>query len=130
MAAETVKLTIDGKEVEAPRGMNIIEAAKSAGIEVPHYCYHPKLTITGNCRMCLVDTGMPKLDEDKKPELEPDGKPVIMFAPKLAIGCNTPVAEGMVVHTRSEKVDQGARRRDGISPHQPSARLPDLRSSG
>ena len=59
---------------------------------------------SGNCRMCLVDVGMPKLGPDKKPELGPDGKPVIVFAPKLAIGCNTPVAEGMVVHTRSPKV--------------------------
>ena len=103
---DTVKLTIDGKEVAAPKGMNLIEAAKLVGIEVPHYCYHPKLTIAGNCRMCLVDTGMPKLDKDKKPELGPDGKPVIMFAPKLAIGCNTAVAEGMVVHTRTPKVQK------------------------
>ena len=65
--AETVKLTVDGKEVVAPKGMNLIEAAKLAGIEVPHYCYHPKLAISGNCRMCLVDTGMPKLGADKKP---------------------------------------------------------------
>ena len=104
MAAETVKLTIDDKPVEAPRGTNIIEAAKRVGIEVPHYCYHPKLQVVGNCRMCLVDTGMPKLGPDKKPVLDSDGKPVIVFAPKLAIGCNTPVAEGMVVHTRSPKV--------------------------
>src|ERR1041384_4617519 len=102
--ADNVKLTIDGKEVVAPRGMNLIEAAKLAGIEVPHYCYHPKLQVVGNCRMCLVDAGMPKLGPDKKPEIGPDGKPVIMFAPKLAIGCNTTVAEGMVVHTRSPKV--------------------------
>ena len=102
--AETVKLTIDGKAVEAPRGTNIIEAAKSVGIEVPHYCYHPKLQVVGNCRMCLVDVGMPKIGPDKKPVLDPDGKPVIVFGPKLSIGCNTSVAEGMVVHTRSPKV--------------------------
>jgi NADH-quinone oxidoreductase subunit G len=109
--AETVKLTIDGKEVVAPKGMNLIEAAKLAGIEVPHYCYHPKLVISGNCRMCLVDTGMPKLGADKKPEVGPDGKPVIMFAPKLSIGCNTPVAEGMVVLTKSPKV---VKAREGV----------------
>src|ERR1041384_6997045 len=102
--ADTVKLMIDGKVVEAPRGTNLIEAAKSAGIEVPHYCYHPKLQAVGKCRMCLVDSGMPKLGPDKKPEIGPDGKPVIMFAPKLAIGCNTTVAGGMVVHTRSDRV--------------------------
>ncbi len=102
--ADTVNLTIDGKPAVAPKGMNLIEAAKSAGIEVPHYCYHPKLPVVGNCRMCLVDVGMPKMGPDKKPELGPDGKPVIMFAPKLSIGCNTTVAEGMVVLTRSPKV--------------------------
>ena len=111
MADNTVKLTIDGKEVVAPKGMNLIEAAKLAGIEVPHYCYHPKLAISGNCRMCLVDTGMPKLGADKKPEVGPDGKPVIMFAPKLSIGCNTPVAEGMVVLTKSPKV---VKAREGV----------------
>jgi NADH-quinone oxidoreductase subunit G len=104
MPDNTVKLTIDGKEVQAPRGTNLIEAAKSAGIEVPHYCYHPKLAVVGNCRMCLVDAGMPKLGPDKKPEIGPDGRAVIVFQPKLAIGCNTPVAEGMVVRTRSPKV--------------------------
>lgn len=109
--ANTVKLTIDGKQVEAPKGMNLIEAAKLIGIEVPHYCYHPKLTISGNCRMCLVETGMPKLDKDRKVEIGPDGKPVIAFAPKPAIGCNTAVAEGMVVNTRSPKV---VKAREGV----------------
>ncbi len=106
-----IKLTIDGKEVLAPHGTNVIAAAKIAGIEVPHYCYHPKLKVAGNCRMCLVDTGMPKLGADKKPELGPDGRPVIMFAPKLAIGCNTPVADGMVVITASDKVKKA---REGV----------------
>jgi NADH-quinone oxidoreductase subunit G len=104
MPDNTVKLTIDSVTVEAPRGTNIIEAAKSVGIEVPHYCYHPRLRVVGSCRMCLVDVGMPKLGPDKKPEIGPDGRPVIMFAPKLSIGCSTTVAEGMVVHTRSPKV--------------------------
>ncbi|HTS16269.1 MAG TPA: molybdopterin-dependent oxidoreductase [Verrucomicrobiae bacterium] len=98
------KLTIDGREVAAPKGTNLIEAAKLAGIEVPHYCYHPKLAVVGNCRMCMVDVGMPKMGPDKKPEIGPDGKPVILFGPKLSIGCNTSVSEGMVVHTRSPKV--------------------------
>ena len=104
MTENTIKLTIDGKPVAAPKGMNLIEAAKLVGVEVPHYCYHPKLTIAGNCRMCMVDVGMPKMGADKKPEMGPDGKPIILFAPKLSIGCNTSVAEGMVVHTRSAKV--------------------------
>src|ERR1043166_10155590 len=101
--ADTVKLMIDGKVVEAPRGTNLIEAAKSAGIEVPHYCYHPKLQVVGNCRMCLVESGMPKLGPDKKPEIGPDGKPIIMFAPKLAIGCHTTAADGKGGDPRAPK---------------------------
>jgi NADH-quinone oxidoreductase subunit G len=104
MADNIVKFTIDGKEVIAPKGMNLIEAAKLAGIEIPHYCYHPKLSIVGSCRMCLVDVGLPKIGADKKPVVGSDGKTVIVFGPKLAIGCNTTVAEGMVVLTRSPKV--------------------------
>jgi NADH-quinone oxidoreductase subunit G len=76
------KLTIDGKEVEIPDGLNLIQAAEHAGIEIPHYCYHPGLTVVGNCRMCLVE---------------------IEKAPKLQIACNTRAAEGMVVHTRSQR---------------------------
>jgi len=76
------KLTIDGKEVDAGANLNLVQAAELVGIEIPHYCYHPGLTIVGNCRMCLVE---------------------IEKAPKLQIACNTRVAEGMVVHTKSEK---------------------------
>ncbi|HUI07226.1 MAG TPA: molybdopterin-dependent oxidoreductase [Verrucomicrobiae bacterium] len=111
MPEPLIKLTIDGQPVEARRGTNIIEAAKCVGIEVPHYCYHPKLPVVGNCRMCLVDVGMPKVGVDKRPVLDPDGKPVIVFGPKLSIGCNTAVAEGMVVQTRSPKV---VKAREGV----------------
>ncbi|MGA6974412.1 MAG: 2Fe-2S iron-sulfur cluster-binding protein, partial [Candidatus Binatus sp.] len=76
------KLTIDGKEIEADASMNLINAAELAGIEIPHYCYHEALSIPGNCRMCLVE---------------------VEKAPKLQIACNTRVAEGMVVHTTSDK---------------------------
>ncbi len=76
------KLTIDGKEIEVADGLNLIQAAEKAGIEIPHYCYHPGLSIPGNCRMCLVD---------------------VEKAPKLQIACNTRAAEGMVVQTKSAK---------------------------
>ena len=104
-------LVIDGKPVTAPKGMNLIQAAQRAGIEIPHYCYHPKLAIAGNCRMCLVEVGMPKLGADKKPEIGPDGQPVIMFAPKLTIACNTTATEGLNVRTRSPKV---VKAREGV----------------
>ncbi len=81
-------LTIDGKEVTARDDATIIQAAHEVGIAIPHYCYHPKLSIAGNCRMCLV-------------ELE--GRP------KLEISCNTPVADDMVVYTNSPQVVEGRR---------------------
>ncbi|MGQ4808922.1 Periplasmic nitrate reductase [Candidatus Entotheonellaceae bacterium PAL068K] len=82
------KLTIDGKEIVARDDASIIEAAHEAGLSIPHYCYHPKLSIAGNCRMCLV-------------ELE--GRP------KLEISCNTRVADDMVVHSNSPRVIEGRR---------------------
>ena len=77
-----VKLTIDGQEIEVPKGTNLVDAAQMLDVEVPHYCYHPGLSVPANCRICQVE---------------------IEGQPKLAFGCRTPVAEGMVVHTASEK---------------------------
>jgi NADH-quinone oxidoreductase subunit G len=104
MPEGTVTLTIDGKAVEVPRGTNVIEAAKQAGVEVPHYCYHPKLPIAGNCRMCLVSLGMPKMTPERKPEIGADGTPVIAFMPAPQIACNTMAAEGMVVQTSTPAI--------------------------
>jgi NADH-quinone oxidoreductase subunit G len=82
--AETkmVNLTIEGRSVSVPEGTTILEAAKTAGILIPHYCYHPGLPIAGVCRMCLVE---------------------VEKAPKLAPSCASTVAEGQVVHVHSEK---------------------------
>jgi NADH-quinone oxidoreductase subunit G len=77
------KLTIDGKPVEVPAGTNLIEAARRLGIEVPHYCYHPGLSIAGQCRLCMVD---------------------IEKTPRPQIACNTVAADGMVVYTQTERV--------------------------
>jgi NADH-quinone oxidoreductase subunit G len=82
------KLTINGKEVEVPEGTNLIEAAKAAGADVPHYCYHPALSIAGQCRLCMVD-----IDKVPRPQ----------------IACNTQAAEGMVVHTETERVKETRR---------------------
>ena len=79
---EKVTLTIDGQTVTVPSDMNLIQAAATAGIEIPHFCYHPSLSVAGNCRMCLVE---------------------IEKVPKNQIACSTRVAPGMVVKTRSEK---------------------------
>jgi NADH-quinone oxidoreductase subunit G len=76
------KINIDGKELEFKQGQTIIEAAKDNGIDIPHFCWHPKLSVSGNCRMCLVE---------------------VEKMPKLVIACSTTAAEGMVVHTESDK---------------------------
>jgi NADH-quinone oxidoreductase subunit G len=76
-------LEIDGQKVTVEDGLNVIQAAERLGLEVPHYCYHPGLSISGNCRMCLVE---------------------IEKIPRLQIACNTRVAEGMVVHTTNPRV--------------------------
>jgi NADH-quinone oxidoreductase subunit G len=77
------KLTIDGKEIEVAAGTTIIQACDKLGISVPRYCYHPALPVSGNCRICMVE---------------------VEKAPKLQIACYTPVTEGMVVKTNSQKV--------------------------
>ncbi|MBA2687385.1 MAG: (2Fe-2S)-binding protein [Gemmatimonadaceae bacterium] len=77
-----VTLTIEGRSVTVPEGTSILEAAKVAGILIPHYCYHPGLPVAGVCRMCLVE---------------------VEKAPKLAPSCATSVADGQVVHVHSEK---------------------------
>src|SRR6478736_1365615 len=56
--ADLVTVNIDGKEIAVPKGTNVIEAAQLVGVEIPHYCYHPKLSIVGNCRMCLIEMGI------------------------------------------------------------------------
>lgn len=76
-------LEIDGQQVTVAEGINLIQAAEQIGIEIPHYCYHPGLTVAGNCRMCLIE---------------------IEKMPKLQIACNTRVAEGMAVRTQSDRV--------------------------
>ncbi len=81
--AELIKLTIDGKEIQADKGKLLIEVARENGIEVPAFCYHEDYTLQAACRMCLVE---------------------IEKTPKLQVGCTTPVAEGMVVRTDSDVV--------------------------
>jgi NADH-quinone oxidoreductase subunit G len=105
-ATDLVRLTIDDREVEVPRGWNVIRAAAKLGILIPHYCYHPRLTVAGNCRMCLIEMGTPKMRPDKTPELGPDGKPVIMMIPRPQIACSTTVSPGMVVKTNTPMVKQ------------------------
>lgn len=103
--AKEVTLTIDGKTVTVPAGMLVVDAAKRIDIDIPVFCYHPKMEPVGMCRMCLVDVGRPVIDRaTNQPILEADGRPKIQYGPKLETGCTTLVAEGMVVVTDSKKV--------------------------
>ncbi|WP_297493128.1 NADH-quinone oxidoreductase subunit NuoG [Acidocella sp.] len=83
------KVTVDGIEVEVPNGSSVLQAAEAAGKEIPRFCYHERLSVAGNCRMCLVEI-------EKMP-------------PKPVASCGQPVADGMVIHTDTEMVRRGRR---------------------
>ena len=83
-------LTIDGNEIEVPAGFTVLQACEAAGAEIPRFCYHPRLAIAGNCRMCLV-------------EMERSPKPIA--------SCAMPAGDGMVIFTNTEKVKQA---REGV----------------
>jgi NADH-quinone oxidoreductase subunit G len=87
---KTVTVTVDGRQLSAPEGMPLLQVLLDAGMDIPHYCYHPKLTIDGSCRLCQVR---------------------IEGIPKLQISCNTPVRDGMVVHVADPEVE---RTRQGV----------------
>ncbi len=83
------KVTIDDRTIEVERGTNLIDAAQQVGVQIPHYCYHPRLSVVGQCRMCLVQ---------------------IEGMPKLQAGCSTQVMkDGMVVHTDAPEVREAQR---------------------
>lgn len=102
---DTVSVNINGQDVQVAKGTNVIEVAKKAGFEIPHYCYHKKLSISGNCRMCLVEMGLPAVDrETRKPVLDEQGQPKINWMPRPAIGCGTEASEGLHIKTNSQLV--------------------------
>ena len=103
-----VTLTIDGVQVSVPGGTLVVDAAKKAGIDIPVFCYHPKMEPAGMCRMCLVEIGRPMIDRGTgQPVLDENGQPKMQFMPKLETACTNPVSEGMVVLTQSEKAKDG-----------------------
>ena len=81
-------LTIDEKTLEVPAGVTVLQACELAGVEIPRFCYHDRLKIAGNCRMCLVD---------------------LEKAPKPIASCAMPAAEGMVIHTNNDRVQKARR---------------------
>jgi NADH-quinone oxidoreductase subunit G len=123
-SVETLKIKVDGREVDVPKMMpdwqgklqptTMLQACAVAGIDVPHYCYHPKLPVVGNCRMCLVEFGTPAIGPDRKPVLNPDGSPKISRSvlpyepatPRGAIACATPISPGMEIYPGSPATKQ------------------------
>lgn len=99
-----VTINIDGKDYQVAAKQNLIDAAHSLGIEIPHYCYHPKLPMAGSCRMCLVEIGMPMRDRATgEPVMdEATGKQKIGWMPKPAIACGTNVSPGLHVKLNSQ----------------------------
>jgi NADH-quinone oxidoreductase subunit G len=100
-----ISIFIDGNEVKVPAGTNIIEAAKAAGVEIPHYCYHRNLSVAGNCRMCLIEMGMEMKDRATgQVVLDESGKPKIQWLPRAQIACATNAAPGQHFKTNSPLV--------------------------
>ena len=104
-ADKLISVFIDGIEVKVLPGTNMIEAARKAGVHIPHYCYHRHLSVAGNCRMCLVEMGTPAFDRvTKAPVLGPDGKQVIQWVPKPTIACATNATPGLHIRTTTKLV--------------------------
>ncbi len=101
--AKQVSLMINGQAASVPEGTLIVNAAKMMGITIPVFCYHPKMEPVGMCRQCLVEVGRPIVDRATGQAVLENGAPKIQFGAKLETSCTTPVSEGMVVLTASEK---------------------------
>jgi NADH-quinone oxidoreductase subunit G len=108
--ADLINLFVDDVAVSVPKGTLIADAAKRAGIDIPVFCYHPKLKPVGMCRMCLVQVGRVKIDRGTgQPVVDANGKPEIAYGPKLETSCTTPVEPGMHVITQNEAVKRAQR---------------------
>jgi NADH-quinone oxidoreductase subunit G len=114
---EHLKVKVDGVEIAVPKTMpdplsgkpaptTMIQACALVNVDVPHYCYHPKLGAVGNCRICLVEFGTPAMGPDRKPISNPDGTPKIVKSPRPAIACATPISPGMEIYTNTPAVKQ------------------------
>jgi NADH-quinone oxidoreductase subunit G len=105
---DLITVNVDGREIAVPKGTNMIEAARLANVDVPHYCYHPKLAVVGNCRMCLVEMGMPAVDPaTKAPVLDPaTGKQKINWMPRPTIACATNASPGLHIRTTTPLVKE------------------------
>ncbi len=102
-----VNVQIDGVWHQFPKGTRMIEACRQAKITVPYYCYHPKLTVPGNCRMCLVQMGMPpRPTPGQEPARDENGFEPIGWMPRPVIACANTVGENMGIRTTGELVEK------------------------
>ncbi len=109
LAAEKgmVNVQIDGIWRQVPKGTRMIEACRQFGVDVPHYCYHPKLSSPGNCRMCLVQMGMPpRPAPGQDPVYNEEGYQEIGWMPRPVIACANTVGENMGIRTHGELVEK------------------------
>jgi NADH-quinone oxidoreductase subunit G len=109
LAAEKgmVNVQIDGVWHQFPKGTRMIEACQQAKITVPHYCYHPKLSSPGNCRMCLVQMGMPpRPAPGQEPQRDENGYEIIGWMPRPVIACANTIGENMGIRTTGELVEK------------------------
>ncbi|NND70548.1 MAG: 2Fe-2S iron-sulfur cluster binding domain-containing protein [Rhodothermales bacterium] len=102
-------VTIDNKQYEFEGRPLLLQFCTDRGIEIPHFCYHPSMSVPANCRQCLVKAGTPAVDRaTRQPKLDEEGNPVIQYFPKLMTSCSMEITDGMVVHTHrsSELVER------------------------
>jgi len=124
-AIETTTVKVDGREIDVPKltadwqgnlvPTTVLQACEHAGIEIPHYCYHTKLPVAGNCRMCLVHVGMPgrpgpdgksPMNEDGTLKIDPMVLPYERSTPKGVIGCATNLIPGMEIYASSPETKE------------------------
>ncbi len=109
------QVTIDGTTHEFEPGAKLLQLCLDAGTEIPHFCYHPAMSVPANCRQCLVKAGTPIFDrETKEPVLDENGEQKINFGPKLQPSCSLDVTDGMVVHTQLSSQEVAAAQADNL----------------
>ncbi len=105
--SDLVTISVDGVEVSVPKGTLVVDAAKRIGNDIPVFCYHPKMSPVGMCRMCLVEIGLPMRDRATGELLtEEDGSPKVNFGRGLQTACTVEVSPGMVVRTSTDVVTE------------------------
>src|SRR5947207_15980743 len=104
-----VNVQIDGVWHQFPKGTRVIEACAQLGVYIPRYCYHPKLSSPGNCRMFLAEMGLPRMGPDRNFQPGADGKPVNNGLPPPQIRCAPDVGEGLGLRPSSPLVAHGPR---------------------